>query len=295
MRALLARAIFVLNPSVGLRVESERLWATANANEICRLLFVNKMDHEQADAVERIEPLLSRLDAKGVHLQLPIGAGGEFKGVVDLPSMKAYLYEGSGGKFSETEIPADLQAAAEDMRRQLMDSVAEADDGFLEKYLDGGEFSLEELKQTIREATRQRKIFPILYGSATHLIGIPQLLEAVLDYLPAPGEEAELEGTNPITREVERRAHDLGAPFSAYVFKTLVDPFAGKLSVMRVISGKISSDETCLQRQQTEQRKNRSHVPAGGEKARGHQRSAGRRDRRSGEAQGCQQRRYALR
>jgi elongation factor G len=238
-------AIFVLNPSVGLRVESERLWATANANEISRLLFVNKMDHEEADAVERMEPLLSRLDAKGVHLQLPIGAGGEFKGVVDLPSMKAYLYEGSGGKFSETEIPADLRAAAEDMRRQLMDSVAEADDGFLEKYLDGGEFSLEELKQTIREATRQRKIFPILYGSATHLIGIPQLLEAVLDYLPAPGEEAELEGTNPITREVERRARDLGAPFSAYVFKTLVDPFAGKLSVMRVISGKISSDETC--------------------------------------------------
>ncbi|HET9295817.1 MAG TPA: elongation factor G, partial [Candidatus Binatia bacterium] len=238
-------AVFVLNPSVGLRVESERLWATANANQICRLLFVNKMDHEQADAVERIDPLLSRLDAKGVHLQLPIGAGGDFKGVVDLPSMRAYLYEGSGGKFSETEIPADLLATAEDMRRQLMDSVAEADDGFLEKYLDGGEFSLEELKQTIREATRQRKIFPILYGSATHLIGIPQLLEAVLDYLPAPGEEAELEGTNPITREIERRQHDPGAPFSAYVFKTLVDPFAGKLSVMRVISGKISPDETC--------------------------------------------------
>jgi elongation factor G len=237
--------VFVLNPSVGLRVESERLWAMANANQICRLLFVNKMDHEQADAVERIDPLLSRLEAKGVHLQLPIGAGADFKGVVDLPSMKAYLYEASGGKFSESEIPADLQGAAEDMRRQLMDTVAEADDGFLEKYLDGGEFSLEELKQTIREATRQRKIFPILYGSATHLIGIPQLLEAVLDYLPAPGEEAELEGTNPITREVERRQHDLGAPFSAYVFKTLVDPFAGKLSVMRVISGKISPDETC--------------------------------------------------
>ena len=237
-------AVFVLNPSVGLRVESERLWATANANGICRLLFVNKMDHEQADALERIEPMLSGLDAKGVHLQLPIGAAGEFKGVVDLPSMKAYLYEGSG-KFSETEIPADLQSAAEDMRRQLMDSVAEADDGFLEKYLEGGDFSLQELKQTIREATRQRKIFPILYGSATHLIGIPQLLDAVLDYLPSPGEQAELQGTNPITREAEKRRQDLNAPFSAYVFKTLVDPFAGKLSVMRVISGKISPDETC--------------------------------------------------
>ena len=238
-------AVFVLNPSVGLRVESERLWATADANEICRLLFVNKMDHEQADVIERIEPMLSGLDAKGVHLQLPIGAAGEFKGIVDLPSMKAYLYEGSSGKFAETEIPADLQGAAEDMRRQLMDSVAEADDAFLEKYLEGGDFSLEELKQTIREATRQRKIFPILYGSATHLIGIPQLLDAVLDYLPAPGEQAELQGINPITREAEKRRQDLSAPFSAYVFKTLVDPFAGKLSVMRVISGKLSPDETC--------------------------------------------------
>ena len=238
-------AVFVLNPSVGLRVESEQLWATANANEISRLFFVNKMDHEQADAHERIDPLLSRLNAKGVYLQLPIGAGGEFKGVVDLPSMKAYLYEGNGGKFSEIEIPADLQDAAEDMRRRLLDSVAEADDSFLEKYLEGAEFSLEELKQTIREATRQRKIFPILYGSATHLIGIAQLLDAVLDYLPAPGEESELEGTNPITRELETRRQDPGAPFSAYVFKTLVDPFAGKLSVMRVVSGKISPDETC--------------------------------------------------
>jgi elongation factor G len=238
-------AVFAVNPSVGLRVESERLWGTANDNNICRLVFVNKMDHEQADVVERLEPLLSALDAKGVHLQLPMGAGGDFKGVVDLLSMKAYVYDGGSGKFTESEVPADLQVEAEDMRRQLMETVAEADDAFLEKYLDGGDFSLEELKGTIREATRQRKIFPILYGSATQLIGIPQLLDAVLDYLPAPREEAEVEGTNPVTREVERRRQELSAPFSAYVFKTLVDPFAGKLSVMRVISGKISPDETC--------------------------------------------------
>lgn len=239
-------AVFVLNPSVGLRVESERLWAAANSNKISRLIFINKMDHEQANPAERIEPLLTTLEAKGVYLQVPIGAESEFKGVVDLPSMKAYFYEGGSGKFSEGEIPADLKATAEDMRRQLMDAVAEVDDAFLEKYLDGGEFSVDELKKTIREATRERKIFPIVYGSATHQIGIAQLLDAVIDYLPSPAEEAELEGTHPITHEVESRSRNLTEPFSAYVFKTIVDPFAGKLSVMRVISGKIASDETCF-------------------------------------------------
>ena len=208
--------------------------------------------------------------------------------------MKAYVYDGSSGKFSETEIPADLQAAAEDMRRQLMDTVADADDAFLEKYLEGGEFSLDELKETIREATRQRKIFPILYGSATHLIGIPQLLDAVLDYLPAPLEEAEMEGINPVTREVESRRHDLSAPFSAYVFKTLVDPFAGKLSVMRVISGKISSDETCYNSNKQSKEKIGHMFRLEGKKQEAIKGSSCRRDRRSGEAERCQQRRHAL-
>lgn len=241
----LGSAIFVLNPVVGLRVESERLWAAANECHSCRLVFVNKMDHEQAGVNERIEPLLERLGAKGVYLQLPIGAEASFKGVVDLVSMKAYLYEGSSGKYGEGEIPADLREPAEELRRQLMDAVAETDDAFLEKYLDGADFSLEELKTAIREATRQNKIFPIVYGSATHQIGIHQLLDAIVDYLPSPPEEAVWEGSNPVTGEAERRGRDLSAPFSAYVFKTLVDPFAGKLSVMRVISGRISTDETC--------------------------------------------------
>ncbi|MEX0802731.1 MAG: elongation factor G [Candidatus Binatia bacterium] len=238
-------AVFVLNPSAGLRVESERLWTAANDNKVSRFLFVNKMDHEQADVIERIEPLLSRLETKGVYLQLPIGAETDFRGIVDLPSMRAYLYEGGSGKFAESDVPAELQATAEDMRRQLMDTVAEVDDEFLEKYLDGAELSLEELKKTIRQATLQRKIFPILYGSATHQIGIPQLLDAVIDYLPSPVDDAELEGRNPVTGEVEKRRRDDSGPFSAYVFKTMVDPFAGKLSVMRVISGKITSDDAC--------------------------------------------------
>lgn len=238
-------AVFVLNPSVGFRVESERLWTTANDNRISRLLFAAKMDHEQANAPERVDSMLTGMEAKGVHLQLPIGAEAEFKGVVDLVSMKAYLFEGDSGKFSEAEIPSDLQSAAETMRQKLMEDVSETDDELLEKYLEGNELSTDELKKAIREATRQGKLYPILYGSALRLIGIPQLLDAIADYLPSPPEEGEMEGTNPITGEAEKRPQDPSAPFSAYVFKTISDPFAGKLSVMRVISGKIASDMTC--------------------------------------------------
>ncbi len=238
-------AVFVLNPAAGLRVESERLWAKANDHQLSRILFINKMDHEQVNVVERIEPLLAGLEAKGVHLQLPIGTEADFKGIIDLPTMKAYVYEGTTGKFSEGEIPAEMKNPAEDLRQQLLDTVAEVDDALLEKYLDSGELSVDELKQGIRTGTRQGKIFPILYGSATHLVGISQLLDAILEYLPSPAEEPELEGKNPVTGEVIKKRQDVSSPLSAYVFKTIVDPFAGKLSVMRVISGKITADESC--------------------------------------------------
>ena len=239
-------AIFVVNPSVGIRVESERLWARANDLKIARLLFVNKMDHEQAEVDGRLQPMMETLEAKGVHLQMPIGVEAEFKGVVDLLTMKAYAYEADSGKCSESEIPGELKNAAEEARQKLIENVSETDDELLEKYLDGKELSVEELKKAIREGTRERKFFPVLYGSSTRQIGIPQLLEAVIDYLPSPLDEGEVEGKNPTTRETEKRAQDPSAPFSAYVFKTIIDPFAGKLSVMRVISGKVAQDMSFL-------------------------------------------------
>ena len=239
-------AIFVVNPSVGIRVESERLWARANDLKIARLLFVNKMDHEQAEVDDRLQPMMETLEAKGVHLQMPIGVEAEFKGVVDLLTMKAYIYEADSGKCSESEIPGELKNAAEEARQKLIEDVSETDDELLEKYLDGKELSVEELKKAIREGTRERKFFPILYGSSTRQIGVPQLLDAVIDYLPSPLDEEEVEGKNPTTGETEKRAQDPSAPFSAYVFKTIIDPFAGKLSVMRVISGKVAQDMSFL-------------------------------------------------
>ena len=237
-------AVFVLNPSVGLRVESEHLWAKANEHRISRILFINKMDHV-SNAEERVDSILGTLEAKGIYLQLPVGLEAEFKGVVDLVSMKAYLYEGEAGKFTESEIPAGLKATAEEKRQKLIEDVSETDDELLEKYLDGKELSTEELKSAIRNGTREGKLHPILYGSSTRLIGIQPLLDALIDYLPSPAEEREIEGHNPATEEPDKRRQDPSAPFSAYVFKTIVDPFAGKLSVMRVISGRIASDAVC--------------------------------------------------
>ena len=238
-------AVFVLNPSVGLRVESERLWACANDDRVSRLLFVSKMDHEQANVEERIAPMLESLEAKGVYLQMPIGAETSFKGIVDLVMMRAYLYEADTGKFVEADIPADLKDAAEEWRQKMVEDVCETDDQLLEKFLDGNELSVDELKHAIREGTKERKLFPILFGSPVRQIGIAHLLDAVLDYLPSPIERGEVEGSNPANGEVIKRPVDPNAPFSAYVFKTVIDPFAGKLSIMRVMSGKIAPDVTC--------------------------------------------------
>ena len=238
-------AVFVLNPAVGLRVEAERLWARANEDRVSRLLFVSKMDHEQANVQERIAPLLEGLEAKGIYLQMPIGTEVNFKGVVDLLSMKAFVYNGDSGKFTEGEIPAELKDSAEEWRQKMVEDISESDDELLEKFLDGKELTTEELKKAVRDGTRERKLFPILFGSPLRQVGIAQLLDAVLDYLPSPVEAVEAEGENPTNGEAVKRKTDANAPFSAYVFKTLIDPFAGKLSIMRVMSGKIASDITC--------------------------------------------------
>ncbi|MBM4263352.1 MAG: elongation factor G [Deltaproteobacteria bacterium] len=235
-------AVFVLNPSVGLRVEAERLWNQANDDGVSRIIFVNKVDHEQSGVVERVDEVLKNLEAKGVHLQMPIGAEAEFKGVVDLLTMKAFIYDGDTGKFSEADVPADLRAEADDMRQKMLEAVSETDDALLEKYLDGQELSAEEIKKAIRKATCERTLFPIVYGSAARQIGIAQLMDAALDYLPSPLDEGAIEGTNPVTRETEKRPRAADAPFSAYVFKTIIDPFAGKLSVLKILSGKLAQD-----------------------------------------------------
>lgn len=236
-------AVFLLNPSSGFKVESQRLWGRAEELNVRRLFFVSKMDREDSPNVtEAVDEILNALEVKGLHLQLPIGSGGTFKGLVDLILMKAMVFDRDSGKFNVKDIPEELKKRAQDMRVRLIESVAEINDILLEKYLDGQELSVEEIQQGIREGTLQGTLFPVLYGSSTHLVGIAQLLDAVAAYLPSPLEEGEVQGKNPVTGEGEKRSNDPNAPFSAYVFKTIIDPFAGKLSVMKVVSGKITAD-----------------------------------------------------
>ena len=237
-------ALFLLSPSTGMRVETERLWARANESNLSRLIFIGKMEREKGNFRAGLESIFSALEAKGVELQLPIGAEEAFKGIVDLVVMTAYIFEGDGGKFTQTEIPADLKKQAEEMRVKLLESVAEMDDALLEKYLESQDLSLEEIKRGIRAGVVAGRLFPVLYGSAHRQIGVPQLLDAILDYLPTPLEEGESMGKNPVTGEAEKRLPNATAPLSAFVFKTLIDPFAGKLSIMRVVSGKIATDMT---------------------------------------------------
>jgi elongation factor G len=235
-------AVFLVNPSLGLRVEAQRLWAYSKDRNTRRLLFANKVDREESNVTDAMEGILNNLEVKGVHLQLPVGSGEAFKGIVDLLSMKALIFEGGSGKYSEKDIPEELKKTAQDLRVKLTESVAETDDALLEKYLDGQELSPEEIKKGIRTGVLQGKIVPVLYGSATRQIGIPQLLDAIIDYLPSPLDDGEDQGKNPVTGEAETRSHDPSGPFSAFVFKTIIDPFSGRLSIMRVVSGKIATD-----------------------------------------------------
>lgn len=235
-------AVFLMSPSSGLKVETERLWARAAEQNVSRLIFVSKMEREKSNVREGMEAIFSGLEAKGVELQLPIGAEEGFKGIVDLVLMTAFVFDGDSGKFKETEIPSELAKQAQEMRVKMLESVAETDDALLEKYLEAQDLPLEELKRGIRAGVLKAELFPILYGSALRQIGIPQLLDAIIDYLPSPAEEGTFAGKNPVTGEAESRAHDPAAPLSAFVFKTLIDPFAGKLSIMRVVSGKIAPD-----------------------------------------------------
>ena len=287
--------LFVLNPTVGLRVESERLWAKANEDRISRLLFVAKMDHEPAGVEERIDSLLEGLEAKGVYLQLPIGTDANFKGVVDLLTMKAYLYDGDSGKCTEAEIPGELKDAAEKLRQKLLEDVSETDDALLEKFLDGKELSVDELKKAIRDATRDRKMFPILYGSALRQIGITQVLDAVNDYLPSPLDEGEVEGKHPGTGEVAKRKSGSQCAVLRLCFQNHQRPLRRQAIGDAGHLGKNLFGRDLPGPEQTKQRKNRSYVSPRREKTGRRQRSLGGRDRRRGEAQGSDHRRHLVR
>src|SRR3989449_194507 len=239
-------AVLVLGPTGGeIKVETEKVWAWCTEHGVPRIGFVSRMDRERARIENALEDLKA-VGAKPAVLQVPIGVEGEFRGVVDVLSGRAFIYQGDTGAVQEGAAPAELADAVTAAREALVETIAEANDALLEKYLEGTELTDDELRDGLREATRAGKILPVLSGAAGKAIGLHPLLDAIVDLLPSPADLPPWKGDNSRTGEEIERAADPAAPFAAYVFKTIVDPFAGKLAVLRVVSGRIHADLNCI-------------------------------------------------
>ena len=240
-------AVVVLCGSSGVQPQTETVWRQANKYEVPRMVFVNKMDRTGANFMRVVEQLKTRLGATAVPLQMTIGTEEDFKGVVDLIEMKAVVWkeEDLGMSFTHEEIPADLQDTCAEMREFLMEAAAEANEELMEKYLEEGELSNEEIKAGIRARTIANEIVPVLGGSAFKNKGVQAMLDAVIEYLPAPNQVRAIEGILDDGKDtVETREADDDAPFAALAFKIATDPFVGTLTFFRVYSGKLSSGDS---------------------------------------------------
>jgi elongation factor G len=239
-------AVFVLGSTGGeVKVEAEKLWGWLRARDIPAVGFVTRLDRERASMEHALEDL-KVLGIRPAVLQVPIGSEAGFRGVVDVLSGKAFVYDGDAGTPREEPVPADLADDVRAAREHLTETVAEATDDLLEKYLEHGELSPEDLLAGLHEGTRAGKFLPILCGAGVKGIGLHPLLDAIVTMLPPASELAPWTGDDPKTGKTVERPADPAAPFAAYVFKTIVDPHAGKLSVLRVVSGRAHGDQTVL-------------------------------------------------
>ncbi len=240
-------AVVVLCASSGVQPQTETVWRQANKYEVPRMVFVNKMDRAGADFFMVESQLKKRLGAVTVPINLPIGAEDEFKGVVDLVLMKAIMWneEDQGMTYELEDIPADLQAKAEEYREQMIEAAAEASEELMEKYLEEGELSDEEIKAGLRARTLANEIVLMAAGSAFKNKGVQAVLDAVIEYLPSPTEVKAIEGTlDDAAETVETREADDSAPFAALAFKIATDPFVGTLTFVRVYSGVLNSGDS---------------------------------------------------
>ena len=243
------RSLRVLDGSVtvfcakgGVEPQSETVWRQADKYKVPRMAFVNKMDIMGADFYRVVDMMRERLKCNAVPIQLPIGAEDDFKGLIDLVEMKAYMYNDPKGiSIHVVDIPDDMKELADKYRHELMEHVAEQDDALLEKYLEGAELTTEEIKSTIRKSTIANTMVPVCCGTAYRNKGVQKLLDAVIDYMPSPTDIPAIKGTNPETgEEVERHASD-DEPFAALAFKIATDPYVGKICFFRIYSGKVDA------------------------------------------------------
>jgi len=236
-------AVAVFDSVQGVEPQSETVWRQADKYRVPRIAFMNKMDRIGADFYAGVKSIVDRLGANPVPIQLPIGREAEFRGSVDLVTMKAFLYddESLGAKYKIEDIPSDMQELAKSYREKMIEAVAEHDERALERYLNGESLTEEEIMRAIRAGTIAIKVIPVLCGSAFKNKGVQQLLDGVVDYLPSPLDIPPVLGIEPTTdKEVKRQASD-GEPFAALAFKIMTDPFAGQLTYFRVYSGTLKT------------------------------------------------------
>ena len=235
-------AVAVLTARGGVEPQTETVWRQAEKYNVPRMAYVNKMDITGADFYNVIKMMKERLNANAVAIQLPIGAEDDFQGIIDLIKMEAIVYEDDLGKVAdEVAIPEDMQELAEEYREKLLEAVAEVDDSLMEKYLGGEEITEAEIKTAIRKATIACTMTPVTCGTSYRNKGVQPMLDAIVDFMPAPIDIPPIKGVNPDTGEEEHRPSSDSEPFAALAFKIMADPFVGKLAFFRVYSGTLSS------------------------------------------------------
>ena len=238
-------SVTVLAAKGGVEPQSETVWRQADEYKVPRMVYVNKMDTMGADFYRCVQMLHDRLHANGVPIQLPVGQEDTFKGIIDLIDMQADIYYDDMGNDVRVEpIPEDMQEKAQEYRDKLIEAVAETDEELMMKYLEGEELTKEEIKAALRKATISNEIVPVVCGSSYKNRGVQKLLDAIVDYMPAPTDVEDIKGVNPETEEQETRPSSDDAPFAALAFKIATDPFVGKLAYFRVYSGKVEAGTT---------------------------------------------------
>ena len=234
--------VLVLSARDTVQPQTETVWRQATRYHVPAIIYVNKMDRDAADFFACLRSIEARLKTNPLAIQLPIGAADTFLGIIDLLTMKAEIYKDDMGTQIEiTDIPEELKAQAQEMHDKMVETIVETDDALLEKYFEGQEISLDELKKAIRKATIAKTFTPVLCGSSYKNKGVQMLLDAMVEYLPSPLDIPAIKGMNPDTDEEEERPADENAPFAGLAFKIMTDPFVGGLTFFRVYSGKLTA------------------------------------------------------
>lgn len=235
-------SLIVVDAVGGVEFQTEKVWEYADRFSLPRIIYVNKMDRERADFFSTMDSVKKKLGKKPTPIFLPVGAEESFKGVIDLLNMKAMIFEGAKGAYKIVDVPEDMAAEAKSFRDSMVEDIAEGDESLMDKYLETGELSIDELKAGLRRGIISRDLLPIFCGSALKMIGIRPLMDAIGSYLPSPVDRGPVTGKIPGKDASETRKPDINEPFSGFVFKTFADPYAGKLTLFRVYSGTVTSD-----------------------------------------------------